>query len=1430
MKQISAYTLVLLTAASLIYFLKPETGQYSDTLRDHPFNISQHRGVDLMDIPKKDRPDLAWEQDYLQTMNPELLRPTPEKLDVTREIIKSYFTQKKSSRTGTPDYPWVERGPTNVGGRTRAIMWDPNDPNGEKFWAGGVTGGLWYTDDIYNTGEPWTNVDDFWANISITSIAYDPTNTQVFYVGTGEGWGAGSSRGAGIWKSTDGGDTWNQLSASTNFYYVNDLIVRNESGSGVLYVGVKANYYQGQWQGIDQDGLFRSTNGGDSFTQVMDLTSNKPYAIADIELDADNNIWIGTQSNPYGNGGGQIWSSANGTDWSLSTQRSGGRVELATAPSNADVIYGLIESGGQIGEVIKSSDGGTTWSSLTEPNDADGGIPASDFSRGQAWYDLIAIVDPNDENSVFVGGIDLFRSQDGGSTWDQVSHWYGGFGFPYVHADQHSMAFKPGSSSDAVFGNDGGIFLSTSADASDMGFTSRNNNYNVTQFYAAAIHPTAATDYFLAGSQDNGTQKFTLPGLGSTTEPTGGDGAYCFIDQNDPSIQITSYVYNSYYLSTNGGTTFNGFSSDQSSGRFINPADYDDNQGVLFSAGSSVAIARWLNVKNGSPSRDDLSVSMDDQASHLRVSPHTTNSTTLFVGTGAGSLYRITNANTSNATITEISGSNFPDGNISCLEIGASENDLICTFSNYGVTSIWSSTNGGDTWTSKEGDLPDMPVRWALYNPNNSDEVILATELGIWRTSDFSSVNPTWEPSNEGLANVRVDMLQIRASDNEVIAATYGRGLFSTSGFSSETSGLNANFSLSASEITIDGSIDFTDLSTGSPVAWSWTFEGGTPSTSNEQNPTVTYADLGTYDVSLTVTDGDGNSDTKTSTDIVVVSSETDLPNIIPYQPVDWSDVITITNVTDEFTSDDIISTDDVVYIAYGLANTGESSISAPFRASILIDGLEKGTYNWAFSTSQPFNVNTYSYNYNINIGSLEEGEHVVSIVLDADNTIQETSEDDNLVEKTFYVQSSCSGETTLTDGSGTINDGSGPADYLNDLNCTWIIEPAAAESITLTFTEFRLENIYDSLFIYDETDELVKGLTGTNLPSVLTVNSSLVKLVFVSDESESESGWTLNYTSVVKVPDFVLSELEIAQNGTDLDYSFDVTNEGNLEVAQESSVAVYISDDDQISLDDHEFSMITIPAIGAGANQSFSESISLDGISSGDYYLILVADSDNEIAEEFEDNNMILSQFNVIKSPDLVISNISASVDQSDIDLSLTVLNQGIESVQESFDVRVYLSEDDGISTDDLLITTFTISSLDIDASENLVELIDKSPIDVGEYTLIAVVDQEDEIVEEDENNNSSSTPLSITLILQTENEPVATIFPNPIKNHLTIQLSESNKGSYKLMNMTGQNLQQGEITGVSLLIDMQDYPAGVYLLTVDDGINNQLIKLKKE
>ena len=211
----------------------------------------------------------------------------------------------------------------------------------------------------------------------------------------------------------------------------------------------------------------------------------------------------------------------------------------------------------------------------------------------------------------------------------------------------------------------------------------------------------------------------------------------------------------------------------------------------------------------------------------------------------------------------------MPSGSVSCIAIeNGNENHLLVTYFNYGVTSVWETTDGGSNWTNVEGDLPDMPVRWCMFDPTNSDRALLATEVGVWTTNDLNGSSTDWDPSVSGLANVRVDMLQTRTSDNLVLAGTHGRGLFTTDAFSSA----RAQFTADKTTWLINRSIQFTD---GSLQATSWSWNFGDGNTSTEQNPEHVYASTGTYTVALTV---NGSASTETKTNYITILDNPAIP------------------------------------------------------------------------------------------------------------------------------------------------------------------------------------------------------------------------------------------------------------------------------------------------------------------------------------------------------------------------------------------------------------------------------------------------------------------------------------------------------------------------------------------------------------------------
>jgi hypothetical protein len=326
---------------------------------------------------------------------------------------------------------WLERGPNNVAGRTRALMYDLRDAaNGyKKVWAGSVGGGLWYNNDITATTSTWNKINDFLPNIAITALVQNPVYFQEMYAGTGEGWNnADAIRGLGIFKSSDGGTTWNLLPAasSPDFYRVQKLAI---TANGVVFACTR------------QAGLQRSADNGATWIKVLGngTGGGNNDAAADVELAADGSIYC---SFGIRNVGGIYRSKDGGSTWKkiYASAPNEQRIELAPAPGNANRMYVLLQDSSnavkKIMTTTTASEDSTEWITVPNPSWCDQGTTRTDFTRGQAWYDLIAAVDPLNENTVYIGGVDILKSTNAGTTFTQISQWSSGCGsLPLVHAD-----------------------------------------------------------------------------------------------------------------------------------------------------------------------------------------------------------------------------------------------------------------------------------------------------------------------------------------------------------------------------------------------------------------------------------------------------------------------------------------------------------------------------------------------------------------------------------------------------------------------------------------------------------------------------------------------------------------------------------------------------------------------------------------------------------------------------------------------------------------------------------------------------------------------------------------------------------------------------------------------------------------------------------
>ena len=929
--------------------------QHATFLKNHPYNKT-------LALTKSERkaqgipPNKYFEQEYLNEINPATGVTHKRELLKLQEQLNANRLAKKAP--GDTDNAWEERGPDNIGGRTRALLFDPNDDSQETVYAGGVSGGLWKNTNISDINSAWSYVG-ISENLSVSSIAVDPNNTNIWYVGTGESYTGADAVGNGLWKTTDGGATWNQVyggvtgssyvdtspgailtinspaniagdyniivaaafgsplstaisgdlvlaidgasptddacstientsemngkiavikrgacsfddkvkraqdagaiavivvnnvsgaaismggdglgfeengnplnititSAMVNnidgdaiiaalgsgvngslqpgsnttgytilpgIQHINDVVVRDNNGTSEVFFAAAEAFASGALLGINEIGVYKSTDGT-SFSKLT-LSAGENLEPNNIKIAADNSIYVSTQSNSFGEGGGRIYQSTDGTTFTLKHTVPGGRrTEIACSQTDANTIYVLAQLSSDPVGIYKTTDNFTNVTTLPLPNDVDNGIPENDFTRGQAFYDLLLRVDPTNDDILYVGGIDLFKSINGGTSWDQISKWsnnnnLAALNVSPVHADQHGLAFS--SSSKMLFSNDGGVYLSNDAGVTIL---PRKKGYNTLQFYTVGVAPTTAfsgKEYFLAGAQDNGTLiiQDAAAGVNGFVETFGGDGAYSFFDQDGTDqYYIANYVYNNAIVlfDLSNGTSREINSESSSNGDFINQEALDSNLDILYSnysSGSNYIVRMYGNLKSGVVTKKSLAFAsvMDAEPSALTVSPYTTNQSNLFIGLKNGKIIKITgttNTFPNNPEWTDITGSNFV-GSVSDIELGANENEIFVTMHNYGVNNIWYTNDGGTNWSEKEGDLPDMPVKAILQNPLRTEEVIIGTDLGVWRTSNFFAASPNWVQSYNGMSNVKVNDLDLR-DDNTVFASTYGRGVFS---------------------------------------------------------------------------------------------------------------------------------------------------------------------------------------------------------------------------------------------------------------------------------------------------------------------------------------------------------------------------------------------------------------------------------------------------------------------------------------------------------------------------------------------------------------------------------------------------------------------------------------------------------------------------
>ncbi|MBI5729858.1 MAG: fibronectin type III domain-containing protein [Ignavibacteriales bacterium] len=797
-------------------------------LRPQFDKTEKSREVGLRENEEREDFEASSRQMFLMLRDPAINQIPKNIYSNERQFLESFPQRLLKGQALT----WVERGPNNTSGRVRGLGIDVRTTTAPNITiiTGAVSGGLWKST---NNGDTWFKTTNNSQLHSVTCMVQDTRQGRqnTWYAGSGEQLGNSASGtgatylGDGIFKSTDNGNTWTPLSSTqssntsswnSDWQYVWRLAVdKNNTAQDVVYAATTG-------------GVYRSQNGGTSWTKVLAAGVNDAVPL-DIATTDDGTLYVASGS--VGGAGNTIKGIRKSTDGGntfsditpATMPDNYARIVLAIAPSNQNVLYFLVQGvsganntpAAHSHQLWRSADAGATWNNISSVIPSNTAPDLANFDT-QGGYDMILNVKPDNPNFVIFGGVSLYKVHD--VTNDNMTlaqKHIGGYGvssngtanalndFKNHHPDQHYGVFLPGNNNIFYCGNDGGIHI-----ANDITKTTgmdafwqvpKRTGLNITQLYAIAIAPEAGSGFIAGGFQDRGNWMARDNNNPSNWQETGGgDGTICAIAPD---------ALNTVFQATTNGNIFRYAKSDASSPvnnntpmkpdgssnvMFVNPYVLDPNDGNLlyFTGGrnSTTNSGIWRNTSATTATEtigwQFLTNSEVANTQVTAISTSTSNSTNvLYYGTSEGKVYRMNNANSGDPAKVDITGANFPQGYVNCIAVDPTNSaNAIVVFSNYNVDRLWYTTDSGSSWTSISGNLTGgVPsVRWAkIFYVNNQLNVFLATSTGVYKTNTLSGGTTTWSPEAQtSIGNVVCVMLDYRSSDNTLVVATHGRGVF----------------------------------------------------------------------------------------------------------------------------------------------------------------------------------------------------------------------------------------------------------------------------------------------------------------------------------------------------------------------------------------------------------------------------------------------------------------------------------------------------------------------------------------------------------------------------------------------------------------------------------------------------------------------------
>ena len=670
------------------------------------------------------------------------------------------------------DGPW-----TDATGRIVAVAVDPR--NKDVVYIGAATGGIWKTTD---GGLTWNPLTDNQATLTTGALALDPSNPDVIYVGTGEpnsGAGAVMISGAGVLRSLDAGQTWSLLGTNqlNPMHAVNENfpaiggITVSPDGTQVL-AGVKST----------QSGVYRSIDKGQTWTLVLQNIepSAVVYATNTIAYAAGPESWgnISTPGIYKSTNGGVSWTKINGAGAAGIDGTKIGRVELAVSKQDPNVVYAAINNSTDLAHLLglyKTTDGGATWTKL----------PVSDFCNPQCWYDMAVEVSPVAHNTIIVGGSrsqdSVQKSTDGGFTWTIIN--------AGVHPDLHAFGFS--SDGQRVYmGGDGGMYSTENLAATTTWKNLNGGGLQTTQIYPhIGVHPSDLRFTWI-GTQDNGSNRYVGTDAWESS-PACGDGSSAVVSATEPNKAYLNCIFdNNTYIFPFGDarrlTTFDSRITDVRPFLATMVGDPTDGEVLYFGA------SRLWQSRDGAKTWRPITT-------HFRFNPADPNTgevpvvtiaiapsdpNIVYVASERGHIRRLTNALTvadgQIANAVDISAGLPLPHYLSSIAIDRNDPmHVFVAFSGFGNGGlVYKSVDGGAHWTAAATGLPAVPIMAVLVDPDIPTTVYAGTDLGVFVSSNDGA---SWMRLGTGMPNALVTDLSFISPQRVLRASTYGRGLWDLS-------------------------------------------------------------------------------------------------------------------------------------------------------------------------------------------------------------------------------------------------------------------------------------------------------------------------------------------------------------------------------------------------------------------------------------------------------------------------------------------------------------------------------------------------------------------------------------------------------------------------------------------------------------------------